>query len=101
MVFLDDVQNVLADVFRASKNRLHTTAIPIQKLFLEHILNVVHHSRVQFARDILGGDFLKRGVNVQPPKQIVANNMSIAHDIFVCQILTPRKIKRGQADYAV
>ena len=68
MVFLDDVQNVLADFFRPVEDGLNATAIPVQKLLLEHILNVVHHCGVQFLHDILGVDVLKRGVNVQTPE---------------------------------
>jgi hypothetical protein len=61
---LDDVKDIVPDVLGAVEDGLNASGVPVQKLLLEHIHDVVHKSGIQFLFDILGVDVLKRGVDV-------------------------------------
>ena len=71
---MNNVQNVLAGVLRAVQDGLNAPRVPIQKLLLEHILDMVHKSGVQFVDKVALVYVFKCGVDVEPPVHIVADN---------------------------
>ena len=89
---LNDVQNVLADVLVSVEDGLNAPCVPVQKLLLEHILDVVDKRRVQFLYKFLLRDLIKRRVDVEPPKHIVPNHRRLAK--FVVQTLTLSQNKK-------
>ena len=73
VVLLHDIQDVFPDILRPAQDRLNTTPIPVQELFLHHVLDVEHQSRVQFLHHILRSDIVHGGIDIQPPVEIITD----------------------------
>ena len=71
VILLDLVKNVLPDFLRAVENRLNASSIPIKKLFLKHVLNVIHQCGVKLLNNVLFGDLVEGRIDVQPTEHII------------------------------
>jgi 6-phosphofructokinase len=87
------VQDVLPHILRPAEDGLYASPIPVQKLFLEHICDVVHQSGVEFWNDVVGVDVIEGGVDVQTPEHIRPNNRFSCNS--VCHQKTPQITKIG------
>ena len=72
---LDNIHDVLADFLPAVEDGLDSPCVPVQKLLLDHVLDVIHNRGIEFRNDIVRRDLIEGGVDVQPPKHIVSDDL--------------------------
>ena len=75
VVLLHDVHDFGTNFLGSLEDRLDIAPIPVQKILLQKVLDMIRQRRVQFVHNVISRDLVRRSVNVQPPPQVVGNHV--------------------------